>query len=175
AFSFLGLCLRIFGLPLTDINNPFIFHIWLLPLVIFTSGVWIGTSKLLLEDRRVNYLPAFLILLIGESWFLIGLFVFKDVTLTIFGLIYGLFIPVALFFAYSWYRLAKTSIFVSPWFLALGFLLMAVMYFLWNPWMSSDLDQLYSFFFTIFNVSLLIILGGFFTLTKDLTENLDTS
>lgn len=171
AFSFIGLCLRIFGLPLTDINNPLIFHIWLLPLVLFASGVWIGTSMLLIEDTKVNYLPALLIFLGGECWFLIGLFILKDVTLTIFGLIYGLFIPIALFFTYSWFRLAKNSKFVSPWFLALGFLLIAVTSFLWNPWVSSYLDQFYSIFFVLFNVSLVVIFGGFFILSKDLTKN----
>lgn len=175
AFSFLGLCLRIFNLPLTDINNPLIFHIWLLPIVLFTSGVWIGTSGLLIEDNKVNYLPAFLIVVTGESWFLIGLFILKDVPLTVFGLIYGLFIPVALFFIYNWTRLAKTSIFTSPWFLAFGFLLMIATFFLWNPWMSSDPIQLHSMFFLLFNISLAVIFGGFFTLSRDLTKNLEPS
>ncbi|UCG00270.1 MAG: hypothetical protein JSW11_11545 [Candidatus Heimdallarchaeota archaeon] len=175
AFSFLGLCLRIFGLPLTDINNPLIFHIWLLPIIFFASGVWIGTSRLFSENNKLNYLPALLILLGGESWFLIGFFILKDATLTVFVLIYGLFIPVVLFFTYSWFRLAKTSIFVSPWFLSLGFLLMAIAYFFWNPWMSSDLDQLYGFFFVIFNVALGMILGGFFILSRDLTKYPETS
>jgi hypothetical protein len=175
AFSFLGLSLRIFGLPLTDINNPLIFHIWLLPLVFFTSGVWIGTSKLLLEDIKVNYLPALLILLVGEGWFFIGLFILDNVALTIFGLFYGLFIPVALFFTYSWFRLGKTSTFVSPWLLSLGFLLMAVINFFWNPWVSSEFDLLFTIFFALFNVSLVVIFSGFFTLSKDLAKNLEPS
>ncbi|MFX1516419.1 MAG: hypothetical protein ACFFC6_08920 [Promethearchaeota archaeon] len=170
AFAFLGLSLRIFDLPLTDINNPLIFQVWLLPLVLFISGVWIGTSNLLTEDNKVNYLPALLILLIGESWFLIGQFILKDITLTIFGLLYGLFIPVALFFVYNWLRFAKNSPYASPWLLALGFLLMAISYFFWNPWMSSNLHQLYSIFFASFNVSLLIIFAGFVTLSRDLTN-----
>ncbi|UCE12545.1 MAG: hypothetical protein JSV04_10150 [Candidatus Heimdallarchaeota archaeon] len=175
AFSFLGLSLRIFGLPVTDINNPLVFHIWFLPLVLLISGVWIGTSKLHMDELKVNYVPAFLILLVGEGWFLVGLFILKSVTVTIFGLIYGLFIPVVLFFTYTWFRLAKNSTFVSTWLITLGFLLMAVTYFFWNPWMSSDLDPLYNIFFSIFNVSLLVILGGFFTLSKDLQKSLDSS
>ncbi|MFW9904127.1 MAG: hypothetical protein ACFFFH_07340 [Candidatus Thorarchaeota archaeon] len=173
AFSFLGLCLRIFGFPLTNINNPIFFHIWLLPLVLFTSGVWIGTSSLFIRNSKVNYLPAILIFFVGEIWFLIGLFILKDVPLTIFGLMYGLFIPVALFFIYSWSHLAKNSIFVSPWLLALGFLLMTVMLFLWNPWMSRDLSQFHSMFFSLFNISLGVILGGFFTLSRDLASTTD--
>ncbi|MFX1424116.1 MAG: hypothetical protein ACFFB2_17505 [Promethearchaeota archaeon] len=172
AFSFLGLCLRIFGLPLTDINNPIIFHIWLLPLIFFTSGMWIGTSKLLFEDKISNYLPALLILLVGECWSLVGLLMLKNVTLTILGLQYGLFIPVVLFFTYIWIYLAKTSPYSSPWFLALGFLVLAVIYCFWNPWMSSDL-LLYSFFFSLFNIALGIILIGFYFLTKDLKMNQD--
>ena len=170
AFTFLGLSLRIFDLPLTDINNPLIFQVWLLPLVLFISGVWIGTSSLFTEDNKVNYLPAFLILLIGEGWFLVGQFILKDITLTIFGLLYGLLIPVALFFVYSWFRFARNSPYASPWLLALGFLLMAVSYLFWNPWMSSNLDQLYNIFFATFNVSLLVIFAGFFTLSRDLTN-----
>ncbi|MFX0123238.1 MAG: hypothetical protein ACFFAE_06330 [Candidatus Hodarchaeota archaeon] len=173
AFSFLGIFLRMFDLPLTDINNPLIFHIWLLPLVLVTAGVWIGTSRLYLEDKMVNYLPALLILLAGESWFLVGLFILNNVTLTISGFLYGLFIPVAIFFIYSWLRFAKTSTYISPWFLVIGFLLMALTYLFWNPWMSSG--QLYNIFFILFNISLLIIFGGFFTLSKDLTKDLESS
>lgn len=170
AFSFLGFCLKIINFPFTDINDPLIFHLWLLPLIFFTSGVWIGINPLFLEDTKATYLPALFILLLGEGWFLTGLFILDNITLTLFGFLYGLFIPVVLLFSYIWFRFGKNSVSLSPWLLSLGFLLLAVITFFWSPWLIGDLDQLYSMLFALFNISLVVILSGFLILTKDLTR-----
>ncbi|MFW9993465.1 MAG: hypothetical protein ACFFD4_15580, partial [Candidatus Odinarchaeota archaeon] len=167
--SFLGLCLSVAGFGFTDINDPLVFQFWLLPVVFFISGMWIGTNSLFTENKRLIYLPAILVLVLGESWFLFGLIVLRNVEMTAFGFSYGLFIPLLASFAYTWYRFGKDSNTVSPWFLALGFLSMGLTHALWNPWLYEFLGQLYSALFTLYIVSLVLILGGFLNLTRDLT------
>lgn len=170
AFSFLGLCLRALNFPFTDINNPFILHLWLLPLVFFISGMWIATSSLFDENKKITYLPALGILLLGESWFLIGLAIFRDVELISFGISFGLFIPMLIGLGYIWYRFGRDSIFASPSFLAIGFSLMGLIHFLWSPWQTEILGQIYYILFTVYIISLVLLFVGFRVLTKDLNK-----
>ncbi|MFX1283923.1 MAG: hypothetical protein ACFFB5_09720 [Promethearchaeota archaeon] len=168
AISFLGICLKVLNFPFTDITNPIIFHLWLLPLVFFVSGVWIGISHLILENRKFNYFPALFILLLSEGWFFAGLFILDNIPLALFGFNYGLFVPVALMVSYIWFRFGRVSDSISPWLLAFGFLLMVIINLFWSPWLISDLDKVYSVLLALFDVSLVVILSGFLILTKDL-------
>ncbi|MHA2295903.1 MAG: hypothetical protein ACXAEU_19665 [Candidatus Hodarchaeales archaeon] len=170
ATNFIGLSM---GFSSTDINDPIIFHFWFLPLVFFVAGIWIATSNLFSEEKRIVYLPAFLILVMGESWFIFSLLILRNVELAIIGFSYVMFIPLLISLAYIWYRFGKKTDFNSPWLLAVGFLLMGLTHVIWNPWLIEVPGQLYYIFFTVYNISLLVIVGGFITLSKDLFMKID--
>lgn len=168
AINFLGLCLKTLDFPFTNIDNPIIFHLWILPVVLFISSMWIAVSSFFVENKKIMYLPALFILILGESWFFISLSVFKDVELAIFGVSFGLLIPSLIYQGYIWYRFGKDSIYAPPSFLALGFSLMGLIQILWNPWQVGILGQMYFILFTLYIVSLVVIFVGFRNLTHDL-------
>jgi hypothetical protein len=170
ATIFISLCLNVSGFILLDITNPVLFHLWLFPIFIFISGMWIATSNLVSENQKIIYFPPLFMLIIGESWLLFGLLVLKEIELIIFGVLLGLVIPLLMIFAYIWYRFGKDSIYSSPWYLSLGFLLMGLTFAVWNPWLNEVIEPIYYAIFALFNAALLLILGGFVTLTKDLSQ-----
>ncbi len=159
AITFLGLSLEALGF--VDMSNPVVFLFWRIPMIIFVSGMWIGASRLFQENKKAIYLPALLLLVLGASWFFFGLVVLADIELTMYGFLYVGFIPMTLSLAYIWSRFNKDTIFSSPWLVALGFLLMGIVYSLWIPWHPDNLSPIYYILFTLFNVSLVLILRGF--------------
>ena len=170
AIIFINLSLNVSGFILLDITNPVLFHLWLFPIFIFISGMWIATSNLVSENQKIIYLPSLFMLIIGESWLLFGLLVLKDIGLAIFGVLLGLVIPLLMIFAYIWYRFGRDSIYTSPWYLSLGFLLMGLIYAVWNPWLNEVIGPIYYILFALFNTALVVILGGIVTLTRDLSQ-----
>ncbi|MFX0183294.1 MAG: hypothetical protein ACFE95_09470 [Candidatus Hodarchaeota archaeon] len=170
AMIFITLSLNVSGFISLDITNPVLFNLWLFPVFIFISGMWIATSNLISENKKIIYLPSLFILIIGESWLLFGLLVLRDVELAIFGVLLGLVIPILMIFAYIWYRFGKDSIYTSPWYLSLGFLLMGLIYTVWNPWLNVVIGPIYYVLFALFNVALVLIFGGMITLSKDLSQ-----
>lgn len=159
AITFLGLSLEALGFA--DMSNPIVFLFWRAPMIFFVSGMWIGASKLFSAKNKVVYLPALLILVLGASWFFFGLVVLADIKLTMYGFLYGGFIPMTLSLAYMWSRFNKDTIFSSPWLVTLGFLLMGIIYSLWIPWQLENLSPIYYILFTLFSVALFLILRGF--------------
>ena len=165
SITFVGLSLEALGYA--DMSNPIVFLFWRLPMIVFVSGMWIGVSKLFRENKEVVYLPALLILVLGISWFFFGLVVLSNIELTIYGFLYGLFVPMTIILAYVWSRFNRDTTFSSPWLVALGFLLIGIVYSLWIPWQVENLSPIYYIVFTLFNVALFLILRGFRTFSKE--------
>ncbi|MHA1449888.1 MAG: hypothetical protein ACTSP4_10760 [Candidatus Hodarchaeales archaeon] len=155
-----------------DMNIASNFFFWRAPMIIWVAGMWIGTIRLFSEDKRLVYIPALLILLAGFGWFIIGLLVIESITIeqTMYGFLFGEFIPMSLVLAYMWYVYRKDTKMSSAGILAVGFTLLSVSYASWAPWHFSELVYIYFLWFNLFIVSLAFILAGFFALPKEITS-----
>jgi len=167
ALTFLGLCLEAWDFPFTDMNDPIIFLAWRTPMIVFVSGLWIGTSQLFIDNKKIIYSIALLVIFLGESWFFIGLIVLRNTELTMFGFLYLEFIPMTFILACLWYNYGKGSTLSSPYFLALGFFLLGLVYASWTPWHYEDLKYIYYTLFNMYNLALTMILVGFYALPKE--------
>jgi len=171
AVTFLGLSLNAINSSFASLNDPLLSQFWLLPLIILNCGLWIGTSSLFFENKKLIYLPSLLIFVLGNSWFLFGSIVLKNMELTISIYSLGLFVPVVLGAAFIWYHFGKDTQYVSPWFLAIGFGLFGVIHIFWNPWYTAVLGPMFYPIFILYIVSLGLILTGIRTLTKESNNN----
>lgn len=167
AITFLGLCLETLAFLFADMSDPILFFIWRTPMIIFVCGIWIGTSQLFTDNRKIIYSFAFFIFFFGEILFFIGLVILKNIELTMFGFLYLEFIPMAFILAYLWYYYGKGSTLSSPKVLALGFFLLGLVYATWSPWHFEDLKYIYYTLFSIYNLALTMILVGFYALPKE--------
>ncbi len=168
--TFFGLCLQSLGIDFANMNEPFFFFLWRNPMILWVTGMWTGTSMLFTEDKKVIYVPASIILLAGEAWFFLQLVLFVNVysiEQTMYGFLFGEFIPVSIFIAYLFYSYGKDLKLSSAWMLTIGFALLAITYVAWAPWHFSGLMYIYYIWFDIFLVSLAFILAGFFALPKE--------
>ncbi|MFX0013176.1 MAG: hypothetical protein ACFFB2_05050 [Promethearchaeota archaeon] len=178
--TFIGMCLQSLGLDFANMEDPIFFLLWRNPMILWVTGMMIGTLMLFTEDNKSIYVPALIVFLAGESWFFIRLVIFVDVNsieLTMYGFLFGEFIPVSILIAYLFYSYGKNLKLSSAWMLTMGFSLLALTYAAWAPWHFSELRYIYFIWFDLFLVSLALILTGFFALPKEITSKitLDTS
>ncbi|MHA2304570.1 MAG: hypothetical protein ACXACU_04190 [Candidatus Hodarchaeales archaeon] len=166
--TFLGLSLEALGFAIADMSDPILFLVWRTPMLIFVSIMWINLTSLFTENKKLIYLPAALIALIGEGWFIYGLLSLKDITLTMNAFLYGLFVPMMLISSYLLYKFSKETSFSSTSLIALGYLMIGLIYTQWVPWHTGNSNPIYAIFFTILTISLVMILRGFSLLS---TEN----
>ncbi len=170
SITFFGLCLQSLGIDIANMNEPNLFFLWRNPMILWVTGMWIGTMMLFTEDKKVIYIPASIILLAGEAWFFLQLVLFVNVysiEQTMYGFLFGEFIPVSILIAYLFYSYGKDLKLSSAWMLTIGFTLLAITYAAWAPWHFSGLMYIYFIWFDIFLVSLAFILSGFFALPKE--------
>ncbi|MHA2328406.1 MAG: hypothetical protein ACXACR_07785, partial [Candidatus Hodarchaeales archaeon] len=155
------------GFIFADMSDPLTVLFWRTPMIIFVIGMWIGISSFFTDNPKINYIPALFIFVIGESWFFIGMVLLNDIELAMYGFLYGAFIPMMFSLAYLWYRYNKDTDFSSTSLVALGFLLVGVIYSVWTPWHNESLNELYLIFFTLLNVAFVLIFRGFANFTKE--------
>ena len=145
-------------------------------MILWVTGMMIGTMMLFTEDKKSIYITGLIIFLAGEIWFFFRLVLFVDVNSveqTMYGFLFGEFIPVSILIAYLFYSYGKNQKLSSAWILTAGFSLLALTYASWAPWHFSDLRYIYFIWFDIFLVSLAFILTGFFALPKEITSKLE--
>ncbi|MFX1282933.1 MAG: hypothetical protein ACFFB5_04725 [Promethearchaeota archaeon] len=177
SITFIGMCIQSLGFQFADMDDPFIFLLWRNPMILWATGMFIGTMMLFTEDKKVIYIPALIILLAGEFWFSFRLVLFVDansIEQTMYGFLFGEFIPVSVLIAYLFYSYGKNSKLSSAWMLTIGFSLLSLTYAAWAPWHFSDLRYIYFIWFDLFLVSLAFILTGFFALPKEIMSKLET-
>lgn len=179
---FVGLCLQSFLDPISgsgifgfaDMNDPGIFFIWRSTMIIWVTLMWIGTIMLFTEDKKFIFLPAGLIFIAGEVWFLLRLFVLLPsetaIEQTMYGFLFGMFIPMCIIIAYLFYTYSKDLKLTSAKLLTFGFSLLALTYAAWAPWHFKtpvNLTYIYFIWFDLFIVSLALIFAGLFALPKE--------
>ena len=170
SITFVGMCLQSLGFDLANMDEPFIFLLWRNPMILWVTGMLIGTMMLFTENKKFIYIPALIVFLAGEVWFILQLVLFADANAiehTMYGFLFGEFIPVSLLIAYLFYTYGRDLKLSSAWVLAIGFSLLSLTYAAWAPWHFSDLIYIYFIWFDLFLVSLAFILAGFFALPKE--------
>ena len=167
---FVGLSFQAFGFKFADMTKPEIFFIWRFPMILWVSGMWIGTVSLFTENRKIIFSSGMFIIIIGLVWFVYGLLIFRNIEQTMYGFLYWLFIPMCIIIAYIWWNYYQDLQITSARMIAVGFALMGVSYSGWAPWHFADLIYVYFIFFQLFIVSLSFILAGFFALPKELSS-----
>jgi hypothetical protein len=172
SLTFIGLTLGAWGFDFANMDEPVLFFVWRSPMIIWVAGMWIGTIMLFSENKLIIYTPAIVILLGGLTWFYIGLMMFENIEQTMYGFLFGEFIPMAVILAYLWYIYRKDTELSSAAILMIGFSLLAITYAAWAPWHFAELVYVYFFWFAMFIVSLAFIMAGFFALPKETTSQL---
>ena len=176
SITFIGMCLQSLGCDFANLDDPVLFFLWRNPMILWVTGMLIGTLMLFTEDKMSIYIPSLVIFFAGEFWFFLRLVLIVDmnsVEQTMYGFLFGEFIPVAILIAYLFYFYAKNQKLSSAWILTIGFALLALTYASWAPWHFSDLRYIYFIWFDIFLVSLAFILTGFFALPKEIESKLE--
>ncbi|MHA1947159.1 MAG: hypothetical protein ACXAC6_12070, partial [Candidatus Hodarchaeales archaeon] len=140
---------------------PFLFLLWRFPMVLYIAGLWINLANFYTDKSYLKYTPAIAIIVISGIWFIVSLTVMENITLAMNGFLYGVFIPITFLSAFIWYKFSKETNFTASSLIALGFLLIGLVYSQWTLWDPTSLNPLYSIFFTIFNLSLILLLRGF--------------
>ena len=171
SITFVGLCLESLGFIFADMDEPFLFFLWRNPMILWASGMMIGTMMLFTEDMKDILIIGLIIFLAGEFWFFFRLVLLVDVNSveqTMYGFLFGEFIPVSILIAYLFYHYGKDQNLSSGWILTIGFSLLALTYASWAPWHFSELRYIYFIWFDIFLISLAFILTGFFALPKEI-------
>ncbi len=170
SITFVGMCLQSLGFDLANMDEPFIFFLWRNPMILWVTGMLIGTMMLFTENKKFIYIPALIVFLAGEVWFFLQLVLIADanaIEQTMYGFLFGEFIPVSILIAYLFYTYGRNLKLSSAWVLAIGFSLLSLTYAAWAPWHFSDLIYIYFIWFDLFLVSLAFILAGFFALPKE--------
>ena len=120
------------------------------------------------------YIPAILMVAIGELWFVYRLIISPDIETTMYGFLFGGFIPMAITIAYLFFTYGRDLKFSSAYMLSIGFFVMALSYMAWAPWHFPEVIYIYFIWFDIFNLSLGIIFAGFFALPKETTARISS-
>ncbi len=168
SLTFLGLTLQAWGFDFADMTDPSIFLIWRTPMIIWVAGIWIGVAKLIVDDNRLIFIPALLIIIFGELWFFFSLLILQDIEFAMYGFLYWLFVPMAFVLARLWHHYGKNAHLSSPNVISAGFVLFGIVYLAWAPWHFPDLNYIWLVWFNMYLVSLAIILTGFYALPKEI-------
>lgn len=155
---FIGMMLEALGFEFANSKKPEIFFIFREFQIIWTAGIYLGISKILTKSKILQYLPTLLILILGYFWFYYGLINVKDIEYTMYGFLYGIFIPLCVFLAYLFFLYSKRSKLIAPRYVALGFAGIAFTYTYWAPW---HLTKFYLICFFTYILALIPLLIGF--------------
>ncbi|MHA1995137.1 MAG: hypothetical protein ACW97Z_11390 [Candidatus Hodarchaeales archaeon] len=166
--TLLGLLCQAWGFDFADMSDPLIFLIWRTPMILWVAGMWIGVTRLLTDKVRLIYYTAFLIVILGEIWFIFGLLLLGEIEITMYGFLYWEFVPMTFIIAALWYNYAKGTELHSPKVIAAGFTLFGIAYLAWAPWHFEELRYIWFVWFNIYLVSLAFLLTGFYALPKEI-------
>ncbi len=161
---FVAMCFQALGAPWANMNDPVIFFWFRQAMIWFLVLQWIGIAKRLTNNSYLHYVPATLMLVGGYIWFTWGLLIVGDIEYTMYGLTYGMLLPIAFTMAYSFHLYAQSRRNNAPHYLALGFVGVGICYGAWAPW---HLTQFYFIWFFLFTLSLIPIAIGFLMLSRD--------
>jgi len=161
---FIGMMLEAFGISWANSKEPEIFFIFRQFQIIWAAGIYLGISKILSKSKIIQTLPTLLILLFGYIWFFYGLLYMKDIEYTMYGFLYGIWIPLCVFLAYLFFLYSKKSRLIAPRYIALGFAGIAITYSYWAPW---HLTKFYLICFFTYILSIVPLFTGFMLIVPE--------
>ncbi len=169
---FIGMILESLGVPWANtkdpVNGPITFFGWRQFMILWVALMYYGISTILTDNKRVCLVPALIMLGFGYLWFIIGLLVLVDISLTMYVFLYSLWTPLCATIAYSFLLYGRQAHLVSPKILTGGFALLGITYLAWAPWHFASVIYIYFIWFALFDVSLAFIMLGFVVLPYEI-------
>ncbi|NHJ01299.1 MAG: hypothetical protein EAX86_04110 [Candidatus Heimdallarchaeota archaeon] len=164
---YLGLSLEALGFISFNTSDPLSYIFWYSPIIIWLACFWVGLGKIKRFESNLVYIPALLILVLGEIGFIISLLILEDI-FGMYGFFFLIVIPIVLIYALYWYNLGKNSDLSSPFIIALGFIILAISFSGWVFWYFSDVMYIHYIWTNMMNISFALIFAGFLRLPKEL-------
>ena len=167
SITFLGLSLEALSISIADMTDPFSVLLWRLPMIIFIGLTLYGTISFYTDKRDYILFSSIGVALIGISWFIIGLGYLNNVELVMDVFLYLIFIPILLFSSFVWFKFNQETKFRSTSLLAIGYLLLGIIYSQWLPWQTINLNPGYNILYTLLTLAFVLIFRGYIQLTKE--------
>ncbi|MHA2053225.1 MAG: hypothetical protein ACW99F_06440 [Candidatus Hodarchaeales archaeon] len=167
SLTFLGLSLEALGFTIADMNEPLSILLWRSPMILFIAITWYASINLYTDKRNYIVLSSLLIAIISLSWFVIGLGLLNNIELVMEVFLYAIFIPIILISSFIWYKFNQEIHFTSTSLLAIGYLLIGIIYSQWIPWQILNPIPGYYIFYTILILGFILIFRGYIKLTKE--------
>lgn len=171
SITFLAHLFRALGYSIANENlSVFHFFMYRWGMIVWAAGILYGLLKILTENKTYQQIPSIIILIMGFTWLILGLFIIPSknpIEFTMYLFLHTIWIPVCFtmfyIFAYYGYKTKQNG----PKFVALGFFGVMISYHGWAPWHFSDLVYLYFIWYFIFLLSLTPILIGFIVMAVE--------
>ncbi|MEM4244668.1 MAG: hypothetical protein QXR60_00475 [Candidatus Nanoarchaeia archaeon] len=158
SLTFTGMLLHTLKIPWADLNNPHYFFLHRQWMILFSVGIYYGLMKVVTESKFLRVYLTLFILIISYFIFIFGLLILKNIDLTMSLFLYFIFSPICIMIAHFFFRYGKEENVPTMNIVSLGFVSLAIAYLTWLPWYY---DYFYFICFTLFNLSLVLILVGF--------------
>jgi len=161
SFLFLGMIFQSLGFEFANMSKPEIFLAWRQFQIIWIGSIYFAISRVFFEKKIFSAVLSVFLIFVSYSWFFYGLILSGSknaIEFTMYGFLYFIWIPLcfSLGTLFLWY--GKKNKLLSPKYLGCGFILLAITYMAWSPW---HLTSIYFIWFSVFNISLVLLLIGF--------------
>jgi hypothetical protein len=171
SITFVAHLFRALGYSIANENlSVFHFFIYRWGMIVWAAGILYGLLKILTENKTHQLIPSVIILILGFTWLILGLFIIPSenpIEFTMYLFLHTIWIPVCFtmfyIFAYYGYKTKQNG----PKLVALGFFGVMISYYGWAPWHFSDLIYIYFIWYFIFLLSLTPILIGFIVMAVE--------
>jgi hypothetical protein len=167
---FIGLIFQSFGVSWANMNVPIIFFIFRQFMILALIPIYLGIVRIVTESKFFRlYLPSFMFL-VSYIWFIYGLFILKNIEVTMYGFLLFAFVPITFLIAYFFFEFGQRENIFAMKLISFGFAFMGLTYIGWAPWHG---NYFYYIMFFLFVLSLVIILMGFvyLSLSKKVEED----
>ncbi|TFG04650.1 MAG: hypothetical protein EU536_04125 [Promethearchaeota archaeon] len=151
-------------------SSPEIFFLWRFGMIIWAGCSLFGILRILVEDKKTQIIPSLAVIGIGFSWFSYGLLIVRDIEWTMYGFLFGIWIPICFSISYIFFIYGRKSKTTGPKVLFLGYLGLTITYMGWAPWHFPDVIYFYFVWYFWFLLSLIPILIGFIMFSKESEE-----
>ncbi|HLD89249.1 MAG TPA: hypothetical protein VI894_03510 [Candidatus Nanoarchaeia archaeon] len=135
--------------------------------IIFLAGMYYGLALMMTSSKRIQIIPAVMIILVSLAWFIYGLFIVKNVAVTMTGFLYFISIPLTAVIAYMFLWYGNNNSMASFKLIGFGFMTLTLIFLSWPLTFNAATDPpsatpLWTFGYHLFNIlSLLPIFIGF--------------
>jgi hypothetical protein len=151
-------------------SSPGAFFFWRFGMILWAGASLYGILRILTENKKIQIIPPVAAMGIGFIWFGYGLFGVGDIEWTMYGFLFGIWIPITFSISYIFLYYGRKANVTGPKILFLGYLGLTITYMGWAPWHFLDVLYFYFVWYFLFLLSLVPILAGFMMLSKQAGE-----